>query len=314
MRPQVVLHNSKTGALLTDVRALRGIIDAVPHPIFVKDSRYRFLIVNRAFCGMMGKSFDELIGEDDYTFFPQDQADVFRARDTDVMESGNGNENEEFFTDGEGIRRTILTGKSRLVLSDGTQLLVGCITDISDFRRAEATIRSMADHDYLTGLPNRGAFSGNMSTALAAAVDKSAIYSVLVIDLDGFKPINDKYGHGVGDLVLCEIARRLEKVVRGTDIVARFGGDEFAVISLINEPSRASAEVLATRILATLRPPIAIPGGQVSVGASIGIALCPTNGSDAEALLKAADFAMYKAKREGRQTFRFYDPNEDAKA
>jgi diguanylate cyclase (GGDEF)-like protein/PAS domain S-box-containing protein len=301
------MYAIETTGLLSDVRALHGIIDAVPHPIFVKDREFRFLIVNKALCRMMGHAFEEIVGHDDYAFFPADQVAVFREVDRRVFETGETIENEEHFTDGEGTLRKILTGKSRIVLSDGTPLLIGCITDITEFRRAEAMIRQLAEHDYLTGLPNRRAFSSNMSAVAGGTSQASTTHSLLLVDLDGFKPV--AHGHEVGDLVLCEIARRLKDNVRSTDLVARLGGDEFAIISEVREASRSEIEPFVLRLLEAVSQPIKIPGGIVRVSASIGLAFCPADASDPDSVLRAADTAMYRAKQEGCGVYWFYDPS-----
>ena len=146
---------SRDPSFLSDVETMRGIIDAVPHPIFVKDPEGRFVIVNAAMCDFMGHRFDELVGKLDEDFVPKDQAAIFRENDRRVLHSGEINESEEPFSNDCGEHRTIVTRKSRFVLSGGEPLLIGCITDISDFRRAEAAIRHHAEHDHLTGLPNR---------------------------------------------------------------------------------------------------------------------------------------------------------------
>ena len=140
-------HPQPNVSLLSDVTAFRGVIDAVPHPIFVKNEETRFVIANEMMCNLMGLGFDQLVGKTDYDFFPKDQADVFRGNDLRVLRTGEINENEELFSDGAGNLRTIVTRKKRLLLADGRRFLVGCITDISDFRRAEALIRHHAEHD-----------------------------------------------------------------------------------------------------------------------------------------------------------------------
>src|SRR5256885_15482235 len=140
-------------SLFADTTAFRGVIDAVPHPIFVKDDQTRFIIVNEMMCKLMGRSFEDLVGRTDYDFVPKEQADVFRGNDLRVLRNGEVNENEELFSDCARNLRTIVTRKKRLLLPDGRRLLIGCITDISDFRRAEALIRYHAEHDALTGLP-----------------------------------------------------------------------------------------------------------------------------------------------------------------
>jgi diguanylate cyclase (GGDEF)-like protein/PAS domain S-box-containing protein len=316
MRPIDVSSNTSL-ASHAEVLAFRGVIDAVPHPIFVKDEQTRFVVVNELFCELMGHSFEELIGKTDYDFFPKEQADVFRGNDLRVLSSGVANENEEFFGAEKENIRTIITRKKRVIMSNGGRLLVGCITDISDFRRAEALVRHLADHDALTGLPNRRRFSEKIKQAAAAANKVGESYGILLIDLDRFKPINDVYGHTAGDAVLCEIASRLQSLVREGDTIARLGGDEFAVICTTNdsiEDPEEVASVLASRIIAKIAVPVDIGEDSFNVGASIGIALCPLHGTDQDELLKAADIAMYKAKRDGRGRFHFFEQTMDLEA
>lgn len=300
---------------LSDVAAFRGVIDAVPHPIFVKDDETRFVIVNDMMCHLMGRTFDELIGKRDYDFFPKDQADIFRGNDLRVLNNGEINENEELFTDKDGNVRTIVTRKKRLVLSNASRLLVGCITDISDFRRAEALVRQQADHDALTGLYNRRVFYEGIEKALLRVDRAGAEYSVILLDLDRFKPVNDLYGHTAGDAVLCEIATRLKNVARTGDIVARLGGDEFGLISESHPGSESQADAaikIAARAISAVEQPIQVGNTRVEVGASAGIARCGPDGMDAETLLRAADVAMYRAKEEGRGDFRFFEKAMDA--
>ena len=310
--------NSNTSlASHADFLAFRGVIDAVPHPIFVKDEQTRFVVVNELFCELMGRPFEELIGKSDYDFLPKEQADVFRGNDLRVLSSGVANENEEFFGAEKESIRTIITRKKRVIMSNGGRLLVGCITDISDFRRAEALVRHLADHDALTGLPNRRRFSEKIKQAAAAANRVGESYGILLIDLDRFKPINDAYGHTAGDAVLCEIASRLQSVVREGDTIARLGGDEFAVICTTNdsiEDPEEAASVLASRIIAKIAMPVDVGEDSFNVGASIGIALCPIHGTDQDELLKSADIAMYKAKRDGRGRFHFFEETMDIEA
>ena len=207
-----------------------------------------------------------------------------------------------------------MTQKKRLTLSDGSYLLVGCIADISNFRRAEALIRHNAEHDALTGLPNRRLFTNRIRSAVEGAQRGEEASVVLLIDLDGFKPINDIHGHTAGDSLLCEIATRLTGLVRSSDLAARLGGDEFAIISQHESAAESylDAAALANRIIGRLQEPFVVADATINVGASIGIAVCPDDGLDAESLLRSADLAMYAAKENGRSTFRFYEPSMQA--
>ncbi|MEO8685912.1 MAG: EAL domain-containing protein [Devosia sp.] len=298
-------------SVFTDIESLRSLVDAVPHPIFIKDAQTRWVVVNEMMCQLMNRGYDDLVGRFDEAFFPREQIDVFRSNDLHVLATGEINENEELFSDGEGRLRTIVTRKKRVVLTNGVRLLVGCITDISDFRCAEALIRHHADHDALTGLANRRSFRDRTEEHSARANRSSSGFAILLVDLDHFKPVNDIYGHATGDIVLCEVARRLETVVRKGDTVARLGGDEFAIAAETKRSPATEAGRLASRVITSLRKPIMVGEVSIEVGASIGIAKSPTDGNTAEGLLHAADLAMYRGKHEGRGTYRFFSPEMD---
>src|SRR6201999_4306983 len=166
---------------------------------------------------------------------------------------------------------------------------------------AEEQARLLARHDALTGLPNRRVFTAELQNALSTAQSGNAAYSVLLLDVDEFKKINDLQGHQAGDLVLCEVAKRLEGAMRKHDTVARLGGDEFAVIAaaeLDPQEHLQAAESLATRLLETIRQPIHLANGKLQIGASIGIAYCRADALDVGSVLHAADVAMYRAKKD----------------
>jgi len=158
---------------------------------------------------------------------------------------------------------------------------------------------SLAHHDALTGLPNRRLFSKFLDKILPLARRHKDLFAILYIDLDGFKAINDSMGHDAGDKVLREVASRLLTLVRDSDLVSRFGGDEFVLIAQKLE-GREGAEGLANRILDSLHTPLRIQGEWVHVGASIGIALFPADAEDAEGLIRIADEALYKVKKNGK--------------
>jgi diguanylate cyclase (GGDEF)-like protein len=177
--------------------------------------------------------------------------------------------------------------------------------DVTDQRRADAALRHLALHDPLTGLPNRAL----LQERLVAGLDASREVALLVLDLDQFKEINDTLGHATGDRLLEQVGTRLSAVLQDCDTVARLGGDEFAVL-LTSEADRTRAEEVARRIADTLGEPFDLLGISVQVPASIGIALSPEHGSDAEVLAQRADIAMYNAKRAGG-THAFYTCEDD---
>ncbi|MGI9025701.1 MAG: diguanylate cyclase domain-containing protein [Burkholderiaceae bacterium] len=176
--------------------------------------------------------------------------------------------------------------------------------DLSKHKEREAETWHQANHDVLTGLPNRRFLQDRLDQALALARRDGRRVAVLELDLDGFKEVNDQYGHRFGDAVLEEIARRLPGVIRELDTAGRWGGDEFVLV-LKEIDSRDVVEEMVRRVIARVTEPIAYGGEQLSVGVSVGIALFPDNGEDVEALILAADLAMYEAKAGGGNTWRF---------
>jgi diguanylate cyclase (GGDEF)-like protein/PAS domain S-box-containing protein len=180
--------------------------------------------------------------------------------------------------------------------SDGDRR-VWLLRDASARRRTEAELRERALHDPLTGLPNRALFNDRLSSAIAAAQRNDTPLSLLMLDLDAFKAVNDTRGHRAGDMVLVEIATRLSGTLRESDTAARLGGDEF-VLMLPATPLLGAIET-SRALVDFIVAPIAIDGKALTVGASIGIAVFPNHGRDAQVLLAAADSAMYEAKRSG---------------
>jgi diguanylate cyclase (GGDEF)-like protein len=178
-----------------------------------------------------------------------------------------------------------------------------------------AKISHLARHDALTDLPNRRVFVEELEKLVSHSVRGHGRVAVLLLDLDGFKSVNDRCGHAAGDLVLCEVASRLRTVIRGGDTLARLGGDEFAIIAW-HENASDAASLLAMRIITTLSHPILWGKTSIEIGCSIGISIFPADSSEPSALLEAADAAMYCAKRTSRNNYRFFDPtvrNEQAR-
>jgi diguanylate cyclase (GGDEF)-like protein len=189
--------------------------------------------------------------------------------------------------------------------------VVATFDDITARRHAEQQVAFMARHDVLTRMPNRVAFVERLEQAIAHA-GRGSLAAVLCLDLDHFKGVNDTLGHPVGDCLLRAVADRLAACVREVDMVARFGGDEFAVVQA--DPERVEdVGLLAERIIEVLSLPYELDSHQVVVGASVGIALIPADGADPDTLLKNADIALYRAKSDGRGVWRFFAPAMDAR-
>ncbi len=179
-----------------------------------------------------------------------------------------------------------------------------------DVARSEERTRQLVGHDPLSGLPNRMPFTQRLDQELSRIVRGDEGLAVHFLDLDKFKDVNDTYGHGAGDELIKAVARRLSNLLRGADTLARFGGDEFAIIQTGVRQSE-DVEALARRILSDLTVPFDVAGTQVQIGVSIGISLAPDNGMDREQLMRLADTALYQAKNEGRNRYCFFERQMD---
>ncbi|MBR0955665.1 bifunctional diguanylate cyclase/phosphodiesterase [Bradyrhizobium canariense] len=189
---------------------------------------------------------------------------------------------------------------------------VATFEDITEWLEAQAKISHMARHDALTSLPNRVLFHEQLVQGLRRTSSGDQL-AVLCLDLDHFKDINDSLGHPIGDALLKEVGRRLKATVSESDTVARLGGDEFAVVQ-IGRSEEAAARSLAGRLVEVISAPYEIDDHQIIIGVSIGISLSPQDGSNPDELLKNADLALYRAKADGRGTYRFFETGMDARA
>jgi diguanylate cyclase len=185
------------------------------------------------------------------------------------------------------------------------------VTRVTDnMLRSEERAQHLAGHDTLSGLPNRLRFTEHLTALLARCETDGGGLAVLFIDLDKFKEVNDTYGHAAGDLVIVGCAERMANQLRANDVLARFGGDEFAIIQT-GVKSAHDAELLARRLINAIRPAFQIGEAEAYVGASIGVAMAPDNGKDAAELMRLADIAMYRAKNEGRNRACFFEQRMD---
>jgi diguanylate cyclase (GGDEF)-like protein/PAS domain S-box-containing protein len=190
---------------------------------------------------------------------------------------------------------------------------VATFEDITEWQRAQAQITHMARHDALTNLPNRTLFREQLEQALRLA-KRGDKFAVLCLDLDHFKDINDSLGHPIGDALLMEVGRRLSSCVSEGDTVARLGGDEFVIVQFCGSDESSPAVSLASRIVEAISEPYHIGGHQLVIGVSVGISLAPDDGKNPDELLKKADLALYRAKADGRGTYRFFETGMDARA
>lgn len=187
---------------------------------------------------------------------------------------------------------------------DGNQL-VRSLRYAIERKRLEETIKRMAHHDALTNLPNRALLDDRLVVALAHARRNKEMLAVLYLDLDGFKAVNDTHGHTIGDQLLKDVAKRLTDLLRDEDTVARMGGDEFTLL-LTEIKQKEDAAKVADKILNAVKEPLTLGTHTLNITTSVGIALYPSDGEDAETLLRNADTAMYKVKENGKNAYHFY--------
>lgn len=282
----------------------RRMVEQAGDGIWLLDSQGKTIFANGRLAQMLGYPFDELLGS---SLFQHVDA-RFRAEAEMHFRRHCLGAQEQFdfrFRRRDGSYFWAIFSANLLIDDEGKFLgALGIVTDITDRMMPERMLR-LSQHDPLTGLPNRTLLSDRLAQALAAAHRYQKKVAILFVDLDQFKPINDAGGHRVGDGVLREVAFRLSSHVRQIDTVARYGGDEFAIV-LQNLSDRAEAERISQGIVELLGRPIVVEGKSWQSGASVGISLYPDDGSDGESLLRSADAAMYLAKQAGGGRHRFF--------
>src|ERR1700733_6339686 len=286
---------------------LDSIIDNIPIAVVVKDVVTRkFVLVNRAFQAMRGLGRDALVGKTVFAFYSERTAEFIDRMDSEVLHGHRDGKNLEYDVDTQDGTRIYAT--SRIVVRDNdgeAKYLIVVINDVTERKKSEQRIAFMAHHDAVTQ---------QIEEAAARQRRRGDSFTVLLLDLDRFKHVNDTLGHSAGDALLREAAARLKALLRETDVLARLGGDEFAIIQSGETGQREAAGALADRIIEIFAKPFDIDGNEVNIGTSIGIALAPEHGTNPDSLLKMADMALYGAKSGGRNGYRFFDPDMGAAA
>ncbi|MDP2698589.1 bifunctional diguanylate cyclase/phosphodiesterase [Thalassospira sp.] len=275
---------------------------AIGLPVYVKNHIGQFVGFNTAFSLLLDKAPTEILGRTIEDLI-SDPSLCEKARDTDrtILQNGGNVTYEASLSMADGTEQFVMFGKSRLTGRNGDPNgLIGMALDLTARFQAEQAVRSMALTDPVTGIANRNHFYVSLESAFKRARRSGRTFGLLLVDLDGYKTVNDQYGHIVGDAVLASVARHLCDTLRDSDLVARYGGDEFAVITEdLAGPNDADA--IAAKILAALNEPLERHDHPVvRLGASIGIACCPTDGDSIQTLLSKADAALYHAKGNGR--------------
>ena len=279
--------------------------------IAITDAENRLVDVNPSFTRVTGYAKHELLGEDpkklasgrhERAFYQQ----MWAAIEADGAWQGeiwNRRKNGEIYP--EHLSIAVLRDAGGAV-----QHYIGVFTDISALKAHEAELDRIAHYDHLTGLPNRRLLMDRLEQAIAHVKRSGIALAVCYLDLDGFKPINDRYGHGVGDRVLVEVTESLRRIVRGEDSVARLGGDEFVLLLTgLTQPEDCFG--LLNRVLTGIREPVRVGHVAHRLSASIGVTLCPPDLADSDTLLRHADQAMYHAKEAGKDGYHLYDAQQD---
>lgn len=299
----------RTLALQESEYRFRSLIEAIEdYAIFRLDTEGKVTSWNEGIENILGYSSEEIIGQSTSLFFTPEEIE----RDVPAKELEQAKVEGSAVHEGVRVRKdgttfyAVVTTTPIWDKSGGLEGFSKVMRDITEIKEAEETIRYQAMHDTLTGLANRKALDEHFTIAQTGAIRNRKKLAILFLDLDRFKNINDTLGHGVGDLILKEVAHRLLKAVRQVDTVARLGGDEF-IILLTDIHSAQDAARVAEKILQAFLPVMRVHDQSLHISASLGMALFPADGQDIYTLLKNADTALYRAKDAGRSRYQFYN-------
>lgn len=282
--------------------------------IVITDPAGRIVEVNETFTRLTGYGSDNATGRRlvDLKLSPgDDTAESFAW--ASLVEKGFWH--GEFWFKGEGgvLYGTLMSIAAVCDVQGTVQNYVGLFTDITQMKEYQRQLEHVAHFDPLTGLPNRVLLADRLNQAMTQSLRRDLSLAVLYLDLDGFKPINDHYGHGTGDRTLFAIAQRLKEVVRDGDTVARIGGDEFVIV-LVDLDQEQDCEPVLERLLEAVSNPMTIDSISVQVSASVGVTYFPRDCGDADLLMRHADQAMYQAKQSGKNRYCVFDVALDAAA
>ncbi|MCC7228408.1 MAG: EAL domain-containing protein [Burkholderiaceae bacterium] len=300
-------------ALKVERAHLRTLVSAIPDLIWLKDADGRYISCNREFERFFGAEEKDIIGKTDYDFVNADLAEQFRQNDRAAMAAGGPTRNEEWITYASDGRRLLLeTTKVPIRTTDDRLIgVLGVGHDITERHQHQLQLEHMAHFDTLTGLPNRLLLGDRLRQALVHSQRRETVLVVAYLDLDGFKGINDRYGHDTGDQLLKALAGNMARALREVDTLARLGGDEFVAI-FADLPTVESAQPLLTRLLDVVSDVVQIENVSLKITASLGVTFYPQDDvTDADQLIRQADQAMYQAKQMGKNQFHFFDPVHD---
>ncbi|MBV9121262.1 MAG: EAL domain-containing protein [Chloroflexi bacterium] len=302
-----ISRESARQALAESELRYRSIVETANEGVGTIDLQGRLTYVNSQLAGMLGYTPDEMLGRPMYEFMmPEERAAASTGND-DFAEQSMRLDRHLLRKDGSGI--WVSVSISRLYRGGQCIGSLAVMADMTERRKVEEDLARQALHDALTGLPNRVLLYDRLQQAVLATTRRGASGAILLMDLDGFKEINDSLGHPAGDAVLKDVSARLQNALRDSDTVARLGGDEFAVL-LPNCRSASDVAVAAAKVRQALLPPVRVEGCERRIQASLGAALYPKHGSEVEILMRRADTAMYSAKR-NHSHFALFTPDQD---
>jgi len=304
---------NQTQEAIVDLRNERDFssstIDSLPGVFYMFTYDGQFKKWNKNFETVTGRSPEELANLHPLDLFPENDKQRWNDKIKQVFREGYADLEASIITKSNISIPYFFTGQR--YTSGGHQLLLGMGIDISDRVQAEEKIRLLAMSDPLTGLANRTQFDQRLTRSIKLANRERKILALMMVDLDDFKLVNDTFGHPSGDALLKTVSSIFNKLTRETDVVSRFGGDEFAIL-VVHPESEKNAEMNAQRIIDEIKKSITIMGSEIHIGASIGIAIYPKDADDKKGLIRKADLALYEAKESGRGILTFYRPEMDS--
>lgn len=286
---------------------LTSIINSLPTRIFWKDKNLTYIGCNTAFANDAGKdSSQDIIGKNDHQMPWKDQADLYNSDDKNVI---NSQTPKLFFeepqTTPEGQLIWLRTSKVPLRNSRNEIIgIIGLYDDITEQKRSEERIQFLANNDALTELPNRASLEEKVEYNISLSERNGLGFALMFLDIDNFKDINDTLGHAIGDRILVNLSKRLKKVLRHEDTLARFGGDEFVI--LLPNTNDIEAQEVAKKLLYAIHQPCSISHHKLTITVSIGISIYPNDGLDKDSLYKNADTALYRSKLNGKNNYSFF--------
>ncbi|MCW8915810.1 MAG: diguanylate cyclase [Magnetovibrio sp.] len=283
---------------------MKTLINSIPAPIFYKNENGIYTGCNSHFEKYLGRDARDIIGHTVYEVAPKELAEIYHNADMELIQKGESQIYETKVNHADGSEHDVMFHKAAYHKSNGDiGGIIGVILDISERKDMERRLKSLATIDDLTQIPNRRELDHRVQQALMRNQRAGEKLALLFIDMDGFKEVNDQFGHEAGDIVLKEVASRLTNLIRKSDVAGRMGGDEFAVL-LDSKVTQDSVSTVAKKLLKGLSEPYHVnDSAHAKLTASIGIAFSPDDGSSLRQLLAQADEAMYAAKNLGKNTY-----------